>query len=126
MGEVEKLILVVDDEKIHRMAIRDHLEASGYKVQSAAGGAETLQILKEVHFDLIILDLLMPQPDGFEVFRCLRESSVVPRTPVILFTVLGKEPHVKTLIEQGAHHLQKLRVFNELIPKVQELIGPPQ
>ena len=126
MSDNRKRILVVDDEMIHRMAIRDRLEANGYEVQSVTGGAEALQILREIEFDLIILDLLMPQPDGFEVFRCLRESSIIPRTPVILFTVLGKELQIKALIEQGAHHLQKLMAFQELMPKVQELIGPPQ
>jgi CheY-like chemotaxis protein len=121
--KVNKRILIVDDEEIHRMGLRDRLEAAGYEVHSAEGGKKAIEIVQQMAFDLIVLDLLMPRPNGFEVFKCLKELSVKSRTPVLILTVVGLEPQVQELITDGAHHLQKREAPRKLVPKIKELIG---
>ena len=121
--ETKKRILIVDDEMIHRMGLRDRLEAADYEVHSAAGGKEAIELVQQVDFDLIILDLLMPPPNGFMVFRCLKKLSVVGRIPILILTVVGLEPQVAALLQKGAHYMQKSEAPLRIVSKVRELIG---
>lgn len=128
MTEAKKTILAIDDNDVFRMLIRQQLEAEGYEVHSVATGREAIACFEEGRggkdrFDLIILDLLMPQPNGFEVFKHLKELSVTSRTPVLLLTVVGLEPQVQELLEAGAHHVKKDEADEQLVPKIKELIG---
>ncbi|HAL56488.1 MAG TPA: hypothetical protein DCP63_08435 [Bacteroidetes bacterium] len=77
-------ILVVDDEDALRTVLSSELEGEGYKVASAADGAEAISILKNQAFDLILLDIKMPNVDGFEVLRFVKETH--PETKVIMLT----------------------------------------
>lgn len=124
--EARKRILVIDDEEIHRMGLRDRLEAAGYEVYSADGGYEAIALVQKMEFDLITLDLLMPQPNGFAVFQRFKELSILSRTPILILTVVGLEPQVQALLAQGASHLQKLGAPRLLVPKIRELIGASQ
>lgn len=77
-------ILVVDDEDALRTVLSSELEGEGYKVASAADGSEAIEILKKEGFDLILLDIKMPNVDGFEVLKFVKESH--PDTKVIMLT----------------------------------------
>jgi len=123
MPETKKRILFIDDERPFRMLSRINLEAAGYQVDSAADASEAIACVEEQRFDLIILDLLMPQPDGFKVFQKLKDLKITTQTPVLLLTVLGWEPQVQQLIADGAHHLKKDDAPEQLLPMVKELIG---
>ena len=67
-------ILVVDDDKNTRRLIRAVLEANAYTVTSAADGVEALSVLDREHIDLVVLDIMMPNMDGYEFTRTLREA----------------------------------------------------
>jgi CheY-like chemotaxis protein len=123
MPETKKRILFIDDERPFRMLSRINLEAAGYHVDSAASGREAIACVEKQRFDLIILDLLMPQPDGFKVFQKFKELKIMNQTPVLLLTVLGLESQVQQLISDGAHHLKKEEAPEQLLPMVKELIG---
>lgn len=128
MAETKKTILVLDDDYIFRIAIRDWLEAAGYEVHSVATGGDAIACFQDSQFgkhgfNLIILDLLMPQPNGFEVFRRLKELSVTSRTPVLILTVVGLEPQVQEMLEAGAHHVKKDEASELLLPKIRDLLG---
>ena len=69
---------IIDDEVIHRIGLRHRLEAAGYEVYSADGWKEAQIMVEKISFSLITLDLLMSQPDGFEVFDRLK---ALKRTP---------------------------------------------
>jgi len=84
----DKTILVVDDEPRIIEAVSMNLELEGYQVSGAGNGYEALQKLTEDLPDLIILDVMMPEIDGFETLRKIREVSTVP---VIMLTVKGEE-----------------------------------
>ncbi|MEX0736582.1 MAG: response regulator [Bacteroidota bacterium] len=77
-------ILVVDDEDALRTVLSSELEGEGYKVASAADGSEAIEILKKDEFDLILLDIKMPNVDGFEVLKFVKETH--PDTKVIMLT----------------------------------------
>ena len=67
-------ILVVDDDKNTRMFMRAVLEGAKYTVSSAKNGLEALEVLDKEHIDLIVLDIMMPGMDGYELTECLREA----------------------------------------------------
>jgi DNA-binding NtrC family response regulator len=77
-------ILVVDDEDALRTVLSSELEGEGYKVASAADGSGAIEILKKDEFDLILLDIKMPNVDGFEVLKFVKETQ--PDTKVIMLT----------------------------------------
>jgi diguanylate cyclase (GGDEF)-like protein len=79
-------ILVVDDVKDNVTVLSDWLERKGYQVDAAANGEQALQKVQESPPDLILLDVLMPDLDGIEVARRLREAKELRRVPIILLT----------------------------------------
>jgi len=92
-------ILVVDDEKVIVKGIKFNLENEGYDVECAYDGTEALEIVRNVHIDLIILDLMMPNMDGLETCRRIREFSNVP---VIMLTAKGEDTDKILGFEYGA------------------------
>jgi two-component system KDP operon response regulator KdpE len=97
--EAKKLILVVDDEPRMIQFIRMNLELEGYRVTQAGNGLEALNKTRDDLPDLVILDVMMPELDGFETLRMLREVSSVP---VIMLTVKAdEEDKVKGLGGRG-------------------------
>jgi len=87
-GKENKTILVVDDEPRIIEAVSMNLELEGYQVCSASNGYEALKRLTKDLPDLVILDVMMPEMDGFETLNKIREVSTVP---VIMLTVSGEE-----------------------------------
>ena len=67
-------ILVVDDDKNTRLLLRAVLEGAGYTVFSASNGVEALSVMDKEHIDLVVLDVMMPQMDGYEFTKTLRET----------------------------------------------------
>jgi two-component system KDP operon response regulator KdpE len=97
--EPKKLVLVVDDEPRMIQFIRMNLELEGYRVTQAANGLEALHKVRDELPDLVILDVMMPELDGFETLRMLREVSSVP---VIMLTVKADEDDKVKGLELGA------------------------
>lgn len=81
-------ILVVDDEEKIRELIRKYAEFEGYKVYEAANGRDALEILSRENVDLVVLDIMMPELDGFSTCKEMRKISDVP---VIMLTAKGEE-----------------------------------
>lgn len=79
-------IMVVDDDANIRAVLKLRLERSGYTVQMARGGTEALSVVLPNPPDLIILDLLLPKIDGFEVLRNLKSNRLTADIPVIILT----------------------------------------
>ena len=93
----DNYILVVEDEPNNREVIRRHLESDGLKVKLAANGLEGLAVVKEKKPDLIFLDIVMPEMDGFEFVENLRSNEQWQSIPVIILTAieLSKEQRAK-------------------------------
>ncbi len=92
-------ILVVDDEKIIVKGIKFNLENEGFEVETAYNGEDALEIVKNVHLDLIILDLMMPVLDGLETCKRIREFSTVP---IIMLTAKSEDTDKLLGFEYGA------------------------
>ena len=82
-------ILVVEDEPGITLALEDDLKQEGYDVEAAGDGETASRRAREQNFDLILLDVMLPRKDGFEVCRELRRAGV--KTPIILLTAKGEE-----------------------------------
>jgi two-component system KDP operon response regulator KdpE len=95
----EKLILIVDDEPKMIRFVRMNLELEGYQVAGAGDGLEALEKVRDDLPDLVLLDVMMPEMDGFETLARLREISTVP---VIMLTVKGDEEDRIRGLELGA------------------------
>ena len=95
-----KKILIVEDERAIRLALEDDFLAEGYQVDSAVTGNEGLQKGSKQNYDIIILDIMLPQMDGFEVLKELRKRDV--RTPVIMLTAKSQEIDKILGLEFGA------------------------
>jgi DNA-binding response OmpR family regulator len=73
-----KQILIIEDDRLIAELERDYLEADGFEIQIAANGLEGLEIARETTFDLVLLDVMLPGMNGFEVLRALHAGSNVP------------------------------------------------
>lgn len=90
MAETEKAkkILIVDDEERMRRILTDYLRIKGYDTVEAADGAEALRLFTQENPDMVLLDVMMPVMDGWEVCRRLRQTS---RVPILMLTARGEE-----------------------------------
>jgi len=94
-----QLILIVDDELRMRRFIRMNLELEGYQVIEAENGIQALDQIRQFNPDLAIMDVMMPEMDGFETLKLLREISTMP---VILLTVRDDEEDITRGLSLGA------------------------
>jgi len=118
-------ILVADDEVDLIAELKPLLERSGYEVSTAIDGKQALERAKEIHPDLIILDVLMPYVDGREVLRRLRESD--DWTPVILLTQVGTPVERAMSLQEGADdYINKPFDPFELLARVQAVLRRTQ
>ena len=95
------LILVVDDQFGDRETLKVILEDKGYRVATAADGAEALKMVKEKHYDVIFLDIKLPGMDGIETFELVHE--IDPRAAVIMMTGFTEEDLVERALNCGAY-----------------------
>jgi two-component system KDP operon response regulator KdpE len=118
--EQDKAILVVDDEPRIIEAVSMNLELEGYQVFGASNGYEALKKLTEELPDLIILDVTMPEIDGFETLKMIREVSTVP---VIMLTIRGEEIDKVKGLELGADdYVTKPFSPRELVSRVKAVL----
>lgn len=95
-----KKILVVDDEKAIRLLLKVNLEKEGYVVKEASNGVEALKKLEQGPFDLMILDVMMPELDGIDV--CRRVKVLYPNLPIIMLSAKSEEIDRILGLEMGA------------------------
>jgi DNA-binding response OmpR family regulator len=117
-------ILVVDDEQRMIDFIRMNLEIEGFQVFEATNGIDALDMVRKHILDLIVLDVMMPQLDGFEMLRMLREFSTVP---VIMLTAKGEEEDKVRGLELGADdYVTKPFGARELVSRVKAVLRRTQ
>lgn len=85
---MEERVLLAEDEARMRTIVRDYFQAHGVGCDLAKDGAEALELLRQRDYDAVLLDVLMPEADGFTVCRAVREYS---RVPILFLTALGEE-----------------------------------
>jgi diguanylate cyclase (GGDEF)-like protein len=117
-------ILVVEDEPSVRHILRTQLELAGYTVTTAENGAEGLEKAMQLHPDLLLLDVMMPEMDGFEVCRRLRQSQHTSTIPIIMLTARSHSTDKVRGLEVGANdYLEKPFQRPELLARVRGLLA---
>lgn len=120
-------IMIVDDEEKVRYAVRKILEKSGHEVLEASGGKECLKKLKKEKPDLILLDVIMPDMDGWEVCKKIKEDEKTKDITVTMLTVKsGNEDKIKSFDDALADwHINKPFKAEALIRTVKWLLERP-
>ena len=122
-------ILVVDDERTIREVVRRYLEIDGYRVLDAADGEQALRIVREEKLDLVILDIMLPNIDGWAITRKLRNPNdyaaflATGETPIILLTALSDEDDRLKGFDLGADdYIAKPFSPRELVARVRAVL----
>jgi two-component system OmpR family response regulator len=114
-------VLVVDDTKNIRALLTKCLEIEGYTVKTAADGKTALEIISNERFDLIFLDIRMPEVSGTEVLRRMREVGI--NTPVVIITAFGTVKNAVDCTQLGAvAYLQKPFTENKIKTVLEEML----
>ncbi|BDR66764.1 DNA-binding response regulator [Clostridium tetani] len=116
-------ILIVDDEEHIRELLRYNLEKEGYKIFCAENGKEALEIAKEKKPTLILLDVMLPQMDGYDVCKEIRKDNSISTTPIIMITAKGEELDKVLGLELGADdYITKPFSIRELIARIKAVL----
>lgn len=97
-----KKILIIEDDKFLRELIARKLANEGYETSEAVDGEEGLKKLKDEKPDLVLLDLILPGIDGFEVLSKMKEDSSLSQIPVLILSNLGQKDEVEKGLNLGA------------------------
>ncbi len=117
MEENKTTILVVDDEEYIRRLISRILDDAGYKVVTAASGKEALDRLADSEINLVLLDIRMPDMDGFQTLEAIRKQYIIP---VIMVTGVGEVTSVSDALSIGADdYVKKPFQARELIARIE-------
>jgi DNA-binding response OmpR family regulator len=120
-------ILVIEDDRFLRKAAEAALRRHGYTVLTASDGETGLHAARAEHPDLVLLDLIMPGMQGFEVLKLLKEDASTTSIPVIILSNLGQDSDVKAALEAGAvDYLVKANLaLDMLVERVRALFEAP-
>jgi DNA-binding response OmpR family regulator len=121
---MEKIILVVEDDKFLRELMSQKLIREGFKTIQAVDGEEGLKKIKEEKPGLVLLDLILPGIDGFEVLSKVKEDPEISNTPIIILSNLGQREDVERGMKLGAtDYLIKAHFTpGEIIEKIKNII----
>jgi len=114
-------ILIVEDEESILMPLEDNLKLEGYEISCARDGLEGLSMAAEHPFDLIVLDIMLPKLDGFEVCKRLRQDRVM--TPILMLTAKSQEIDKVLGLELGADdYVTKPFSSRELLARIKSIL----
>ncbi len=117
-------VLVVEDDQFITNAYKYKFEEAGFRVEIANNGEEAIKILKKINANIIILDIIMPVKNGFEVLEEIKKDKKLSQIPVIVATNLGQEDHIKKAMDLGANeYIVKSELsLNDLVKKIKSMI----
>ncbi len=98
----KKKILVVEDEPDLVLMLKERLKSQGYKVEAAFNGLEGIEKAKKIKPDLILVDVMMPELDGYSMTQCLKEDDLTTGIPIIVVTI--KETMKELFQKLGVHN----------------------
>jgi two-component system alkaline phosphatase synthesis response regulator PhoP len=120
---LEDKILIVDDEEHIRELIKFNLEQNGYKTISADNGLDALNLAKKENPQLILLDVMLPGMDGYDVCKEIRRDNSISSTPIIMITAKGEEFDKVLGLELGADdYITKPFSIRELTARVKAIL----
>ena len=122
IAKILKKVLIVEDDPFISDIYMVELENQGYEVELAPNGEKAMEKLNKDSFDLMLLDILMPQKDGFAVLKELKDNPNF-KMAVIVLSNLGKKEHIEKAIELGANDYIIKTQFTpqEVLGKIKEI-----
>jgi len=120
-----KTIIFIEDEPTLQKTVGRFLENEGYEIKSALDGETGLAMVKKIKPDLVLLDLILPKKDGFEVLKELKADETTKDIPVIILTNLEKTADIEKTLSLGATtYLVKANYeLEEIVKKIKEIIN---
>ena len=119
-----KRILIVDDDEMVLIALNELLRPEGYEVHTFSSGTEALKKLDQNSYDLLMLDIIMPEMDGFELCKKIRDKENFRETPIVFLTAKSQEEDRVQGIESGANlFLSKPISPEKLLGIISDTIG---
>jgi len=118
-----KKILVAEDEEVLLNVLKDRFEAEGWEVTTARDGEEAVESIKKTRPDLVLLDLLMPKKDGFEVLKEIRGDPEFKTLPIIVvLSNLGSDEDIKKALALGAndYFVKTQHPMSEIVEKAKK------
>lgn len=122
-----KRVLYIEDEKFFADTVEKVLGNVGYDVKQAADGEIGLKLAREWKPDLILLDLLLPKIEGFEVLRQLKADLATQAIPIVILSNLNSEDDVKKATDLGAKHffVKAVTMPTNIVTMVKGVVGDP-
>ena len=122
---MEENILIIEDDKFLRELISRKIINEGFKMEEAIDGEEGLKKLQEVKPDLILLDLILPGLDGFEVLERIKDNPSTSIIPVLILSNLGQRDEIEKGLKLGAVDFLVKAHFTpeEIVNKVKEILS---
>jgi len=121
---MSKRILVVDDTTTHLMLMQSILEEEGFVVEVSNDPLVALKMMKEHSYDLVLLDVMMPAMDGFQVLENLRNRFTKEQLPVVIISAKTDSWSIKQAMDKGANdYLTKPVVLQQIRKKIDYLLG---
>ncbi len=118
------LVLIVDDSPTELHVMQKALERSGFRTATASDGAEGIRLAREIHPDLIFMDIVMPGINGYQATRALANDPQTRAIPVIMVTSKGQETDKIWGLRQGAiDYMVKPVSPNQLVAKAQATLA---
>ncbi|MBI4009486.1 response regulator [Candidatus Roizmanbacteria bacterium] len=116
-------ILLVEDDKFFRKFYVEKLKEKGFEIGEADDGVQGLEKMKSFKPDLVVLDIIMPNKDGFELLSEVQNDIVLKKIPILVFSTLGQEADIDKAKKLGAvdYVNKSLFDFNDLIVKINTL-----
>lgn len=121
-------ILVVEDEKPMSSILGKELKKLDHEVEFAYDGAEAVKKAETINPDLILLDLILPKINGFEVLEKVKADSSISSIPVIILSNLGTDEDIKHAMKLGAvdYYVKAQHPLLEIVEKVSEFLATPR
>lgn len=118
-------VLIVEDDLFLRDLVFQKLQASGFEAHQAADGEEGLKKIIEVKPDLVLLDIILPSIDGFEVLRRKKENPEIASIPVMVLSNLGQKEEIDQGLKLGAkdYMIKAHFTLDEIMLKIKQLLG---
>ena len=116
-------ILIVEDDVFFQKFYKTQLESQGFETDLASDGEEGLEKIKSFHPDVVLLDMIMPKKDGFELLETMNKDGTIKSNKILVFSTLGQEKDIQRATELGAKgYINKgFFDFSTLLAKINEV-----
>jgi len=119
-----KELLIIEDENVHSKVLKEKFEEDGWTVTRAKNGEEGVKMLREKQYDLTLLDLVMPEKNGFDVLKDIKSDPSLKHYKIIVLSNLDRDEDIKMAMELGAdeYWVKTQHPVSDLVGMVREFM----